>query len=672
MLPPYDYELLLEAWREFIHQQVVLPEVSPYIANSWKRCSTRLNPHRRIQFKKLNPEHLLATQVASFDFISVAQPIMEDIYQYMERSDTVILLTNSAGCVLNLLGDVEMMQVLESFGISAGTLISEGEMGTNAFALSLQERIPVRVAGAEHYLEQFHDLAEAAAPIFDLTGRPLGALGVVNMFYRHHAHTLGLVAAGARAIEVQRQADYLLAEQYSQMAQLNAIVEASSDGMLVVDHDGTIMQINDAATRILGVTRQGVLGRSINEFVEYPGYIDEAINRRDALSDVEINLDLINQGGEKKQINCIISLNYVLSESQNNNRAIRWIITTVRKEKDVRELVQQQVGAQAPLTLDDIPGESAAIKRVQRFVRVSAPAQAGILIRGESGTGKNVLASALHNASPRREGPFLIFGCTSIPHEWVISELMGYDDSLDPRKPGGRPSKFELARGGSIFFQNIDDLPLEAQAVLLNVLDLGIVQRLGSNRPIDIDVRVIASTSANIEKLIAQGNFRADLYYRLSAFEITLPPLRERLEDIPVLVERILARISRQLVRPIILEPGVMELLGRYPWPGNVRELEAVLSRAAVQAGPTGMVGSLLLPSYIHANENPLDVRESLKIEPLYQVEKAVILHAAQACKGNVSEMAKVLGIGRTTVWRRLKEMNIELDEFRYGNPNKR
>ncbi len=300
-------------------------------------------------------------------------------------------------------------------------------------------------------------------------------------------------------------------------------------------------------------------------------------------------------------------------------------------------------------------------------MRVAAPAQASILIRGESGTGKNVLASAIHNASPRRAGAFLIFGCTSIPHEWVVSELLGYDEGLESRKVGGRPSKFELAEGGTMFFQNIDDLPLDAQSILLNVLDLGIMQRLGSERPIKVDVRIIASTSANIEKNIAQGNFRADLYYRLSAFEITLPPLRERLEDIPVLVERILNRVARQLSYELILEPGVMELLMAYDWPGNVRELEAVLGRAAIQSGPSGSVPAYLLPTPIQEGGAAQVIDAKTQVRTFYTLERESLLLAAQACEGNISEMAKLLGIGRTTVWRRLKEMDLDMREYRYG-----
>ena len=654
MLPEFDPVLYLEAWRVFITRQEILPEVNHMVVNSWRRCWGRLNPLKAVELQKLNPELLLAAQVSSFDLISLARPIMEDIYQFIIGSDTVVGLTNGAGYLLDLVGDQDMLGILDAYDIGVGTLISEMEMGTNAFALAIQERMPARVAGAEHYLQRFHELAEAAAPIFDLTGRPLGSLGVFNMSYRYHPHTLGLAVAGARAIEGQHQADYLMAEQNQQTDQLNAIVDASTDGLLVVDRNGILIRMNPAASEITGLSRQTDLGRNITDLVLYPGFINDAVERRDRIHNVEIRMR-----SKGNLINCIISLDYVMS-----GEAILWVIVRLRQEKDVRELVQQQLGAQAPLTLDDIPGNSPGIKRVQRFVKVAAPAQASILIRGESGTGKNVLASAIHNASPRRIGPFLIVGCTSIPHEWVVSELLGYDESVESRKPGGRPSKFELADRGTLFFQNIDDLPLEAQSILLNFLDLGIVQRLGSDRPIEVDVRVIASTSANIEKLIAQGHFRADLYYRLSAFEITLPPVREHMEDIPLLVERIMARLTRQLKKALFLEPKVMELLHTYRWPGNVREMEAVLGRAAIQAGPGGVISPILLPRSIRNQVG--DQMDEINVQPLAEVERDTIIQAAKVCRGNLSEMSKILGISRTTVWRRVKGMDIPIDEYRY------
>jgi transcriptional activator for dhaKLM operon len=649
----YDQSQIAAAWRQFILHQTTSEVINSGVANSWKRCWGRMNPFQVVEIKRLQADHLLATQVQGFDLISIARPVMEDIFQFIEGSDTVVILTNGAGVTLDLLGSPEMLEVVSRLGVAPGAMLTESEMGTNAFALCLYERTPAQVVGAEHYLQEMHDLAAAAAPIFDLSGRPMGAIGLVNFAYRYHPHTLGLAVAGARAVENQRQADYLLAEQHSQLARLNAILEASQDGILVWNSDSILMHINEAALRMLNLSKQNVLGHLRDDVIQVPDFLREAVSRREPVSGVETSLEI---GGQR--INCIVSLQYVTS-----GQALQWLIVTLREVKEVRELVRRQVGAQAPMTLDDMPGNSPAIQRIHRVVRVAAPARASVLILGESGTGKNVLASAIHNASPRWEGPFLIFGCSSIPHEWVVSELLGFDESVGSKRPGGRPSKFELAHGGTLFFQNVDDLPLDAQAILLNYLDLGIIQRLGSERPIQVDVRVIASSSADIEKMIGEGNFRSDLYYRLSSFEITLPPLRERLSDVPLLVARILQRISRQLGRELAIDPAAMELLKTYRWPGNVRELEAVIGRAAVQASPESLIRVEALPAQV---VNYSTSSGGQAIQPLYQIERDTILQAAEACNGNVSEMARQLGVGRTTVWRRIKEMNLSLADYRY------
>jgi transcriptional activator for dhaKLM operon len=399
-----------------------------------------------------------------------------------------------------------------------------------------------------------------------------------------------------------------------------------------------------------------MVGGRIGDFLAFPEFIKEALQKHEPLTDVEAKI----RSGQRS-INCVMSLRFV-----KNTRGLQWVIVTLRQEKDVRQLVQRQVGAQAFLTLEDIPGDSSAIKRVRRMVQTAAAAQASILIRGESGTGKNVLASAIHNESPRRDGPFLILACSSIPNELISRELLGYDEGLSNKRPGGRPGKFELAQGGTLFFQDVDALPLEAQGILLNVIELGIVQRLGSDRPIALDVRVIAATSANMERLVAQGSFRADLYYRLGAFEITIPALRERQKDLPLLVDKILKRLSQQVKRPIEVAPGVSDLLKNYAWPGNVRELEAILGRALIQAGASDVIGPLHLPKFIR---NPINysVMESgsLAVRSLNEIEREAILQSAQICRGNVTEMARILGVGRTTVWRKLKEFDIAVEDFR-------
>ncbi len=648
------------AWKEFIDGQVIPSALSPIIANSWRRSWGHVNLSQKLCIAQLSSEHLLAAQIASFDFISVVRPIMEDIYQCVERSNTSMILVNGAGYVLDLLGDQEMLKVLQQLGIRQGSLLSEEHIGTNALGLALTEQTPVRVVGAEHYHQEFHQLAGAAAPIFDLSGRPLGALGLFTYASNYHAHSLGLVAAGARAIEGQKRSDTLLEEQNNQLAQLNAILSTINDGIAVWNSEHTLIHVNAAASDILGKPVQSLVGKRVEPLFSTSSFVIEAIQQNKHLSDVEISITL-----DERTINCFISLHFVLNKKNNGPQ---WGIATLRTEKDVRRLVQHQIGANAMFTLDDIPGDSVQMQQVRRFVQSAADAEASILVHGEVGTGKNVLANAIHNASRRRDGPFVIFACSSIPNELAINELLGHDESLGPAGLGGRPSKFELAQSGTLFFQDIDALPLEAQSVLLNVLEMGFVQRLGSRRPIEVDVRVIASTHVDMEALIAQGSFRPDLFYRLSTFAILLPPLRERPGDIPLIVDRILHRLSYQLGYSFELGLGIMDVLKRCVWPGNVRELESVLGRAAMQVGPKGVIELTHLPgSIFYVAETPKGPQAQPTVQPLAQIERETILRTTQLCRGNVTQMALALGISRTTLWRKLKEFSIQAKDYRPG-----
>jgi transcriptional activator for dhaKLM operon len=518
--------------------------------------------------------------------------------------------------------------------------------------------MPVQVGGPEHFVKQFHVATGAAAPIFDISGRLLGVLGLVMPIERYHIHSLGLVAAAARAVENQHQSDLLMAEQNSQLTQLNTILSTISDGIMVWNADHMIVQANHAASQMLGLSAASMVGKSARTLFTVPAFVQEAIRQRKPLTDVEAVISV----GER-MISCLISLDFVFQSSEK----LQWIIVTLRSEKKVRKLIQQQVGATASLTLNDIPGEAPQMQRVRNFVRSAAGARASILIRGEVGTGKNALASAVHNASPRCEGPFVVFASSSIPNELVISDLLGYDETVDNQQKSGRPSKFELAQGGTLFFQDVDTLPLEAQAVLFNALELGVVQRLGSQRAVEVEARIIASTSADMETLIAQGSFRPDLYYRLSTFTITLPPLRERPRDIPLVADRILTRFTRQLGYQVSLAPEVMDVFRKYAWPGNIREMEAVLGRAATLTGG-GWIGLEHIPNHVRLMEaNPQTVKPFLQVNvsSLREMERETILLMVQMYRGNVSRMAQVLQISRTTLWRKLKDYGIDPEEYR-------
>ena len=657
---PQDYQQsMLEAWKRFTTNQQLDPIVPPLIAASWRRSRGRVNPNKTVEFTRMGKDHLLASQTASFDLMAIARPVMEDVYQCVQKSGTAILLTNSVGCMLDVLGDDDILDTMHGWGAGLGVILSEETVGTNSIGLALAERMPVQVAGHEHFIRQFHVANGAAAPIFDISGRLLGVLGLVMPIERYHIHSLGMVTAAARAVENQRQSDLLMAEQNSQLGQLNTILSAISDGILVLNAGHMLVHANQAASQMLGMPEQSMLGKPAGALFTVPPFVEDAIERRKPLTDVEGVIQI-----RDRKVSYLISLDFVFQSPDK----LQWIIVTLRSQKKVRKLIQQQVGATASLTLDDIPGDAPQMQRVRSFVRSAAGAEASILIRGEVGTGKNALASAVHNASPRREGPFVIFASASVPTELVMSDLLGYDESIENKRLSGRPSKFELAQGGTLFFQDVDALPLEAQAILINALEIGVVQRLGSQRPVEIDARVIASTSADMEKLISQGAFRPDLYYRLSTFTVTLPPLRERPRDIPLVAERILTRFTRQLGYQVSLAPEAMDVFRKYAWPGNIREMEAVLGRAVTLAGGAGWISLEHIPASVRLMEtNPQAVQSSLqvRISSLREMERETILLMLHMYRGNVSRMAQVLDISRTTLWRKLKAFRIDPQEYR-------
>lgn len=637
----------------FIQTHQVAEYVPPLVAAAWQRCWGVLDPLQKPVLPRLNNTLLLEAQVVAADLLLLARPVMEDLHQYMEGSMTVVLLTNPAGYVLDLLGDAPMLAMLADLGVQVGALLAEAHLGSNALALALRERVPVQLSGAAHYCEAFHPFGMAAAPIFEPSGRLLGAFGVATYAENMHAHSLAMVVAGAHTVEAQRQADLLLGESNTQLAELNAVLNTMEEGILVWDAQQILLHANPAAEQILGLPLKAYLGNPLETYVQLPPFVRTALRNQQDISDVETTLQL-----GQRSLACVVSLRFLRRGTQ-----VQEVIAILRRAEQVRLLVQRQTGLQAAFRLDDFVGESAEIRRVRRQARQAAAAHAPILLRGEPGVGKNLLARAIHQLGQQRDGPFVVFACSSVPHELMLSELLGQHSGS-----AARPSKFELANGGTLYLQDVDSLPLEAQAALLNVLELGLVLRPGSRHPLNVALRVMASCTQPLEQAVAQGSFRADLFYRISPFEIVMPSLRERVSDLPLLADQILRRLGKVHQRSLKLSDEAMALLQAYDWPGNVRELETVLERALVQAGPSQVISPLHLPDFVRLPERRRANLQGLQqVKPLADLEEAAILQAAQACKGNLTKMSELLGVGRTTLWRRLKQMGVSLEMYRRG-----
>ncbi len=308
-----------------------------------------------------------------------------------------------------------------------------------------------------------------------------------------------------------------------------------------------------------------------------------------------------------------------------------------------------------------LPGliaQSPAMQAVLDLVERVAPTDATVLIQGESGTGKEVIAKAVHHASPRAARPFVAVNCGAVPETLLESELFGYVRGAFTGAAGGKLGLFEEAGGGTLFLDEIAEMPATLQVKLLRALQSGEVRRLGATQAATIDVRVLAATNGDLARRISQGSFREDLFYRLNVIQVTLPPLRDRREDIPALAEHFLARAAAKLGRTLRLSPAALERVLRYPWPGNVRELENAIERAAI----------LSRSETVEPDDLPPHVSAGLQLGPspalprqvtLAEAERAHILTTLERFGRNHSGAAEALGIGRTTLWRKLKEYGI-------------
>lgn len=655
---PVQHDRLQCIWRAFMNDgRLDLRDeafLDPAILQSWRRCLPRLDFAARPHPKSLKPSSLQSVLNAQDNLIAVAAPVMEDIHQFIEGSNCAILLADGSACILSVLGDQNAVDTVEKLGLGQGSYWSEGQLGTNALGTVRVNAMPIQVVGEEHYFQVHHRYASTAAPIHDVRGRIIGLLGIVGPAETASSHTLGLVMTAARAIGNQLQTDWYVEEANRHLTEVRTILGSITEGIVAWNELDVISHVNGPAGHILNLNPSSAVGHRVHNVLTLPDSVLEAAAEHRELRDEEMTFSV-----QDHDALCLVNLR----PTYEGHRYIGCLMM-LRPIEHVRRLVHQQLGVEATLSLDDIASSSqtGVMRRVLRQARIAARGTAPVLLRGEGGVGKNHLARAIHNDGLNRDAPFISINCQAIPHELMISELLGHDEGSESRS---RPSKFELASGGTILLDQVEHLSLEMQAVVLHLIETGHVLRLGSPRPIPVDVRLIAATTADLEARVQEGSFISHLYYRFGVFNITIPPLRERAEDIPLLAERFLARITKAHGRAAWIDDEAMSALCKYPWPGNVRELESTLERA-VSHSPDAVIRRQDLPQTVVsgrviAGNGP----QAQPVLTIAEAEREAILRAAHACEGHVTEMAQNLGIGRTTLWRKLKHYEIDIDGFK-------
>lgn len=656
MLPsayPYNRQELEAAWKEFVQRSTItLASLDPAVARSWRYCrDTGLDPCAPPAPPRFDAETIARRRQDRFDLIAIARPFMEDIYQFAGESDMIVYLADEALYILEWLGDAALEETLQDMGVDDGVRLAEEHVGTNAAAMALSEGLPAQVVGPEHFCLAYHSLTDTAAPVHAPTGELMGVIGIVTLEPHSHPHTLSIVMAAARAIENQLQAELSLSEAHQHLAELNMTLQAMSRGILFLDPDGRVTHINASASDILGIPHRPAMGRQLDSLIGLPPELEAAMVQQASMVEKEV----VCQGTDGPRP-CLMGMQ-VLKEG---SRLVGFMLT-LEHVAEARRWAHRVVGTMAHFTFDHILGRDPEMRRVLYYARMIAQSDSTVLLLGESGTGKEMFAQAIHNGSRRADGPFIAINCAAIPRELMASELFGYEGAFAVGEHG-RPGKFELAEGGTIFFDNVDGMPLDIQASLLRVIDTKEVVRLGGTRVIPLDVRIIAaSNSVDLAGEVQRGHFRADLFYRLHVLTLTIPPLRERGNDILLLIAHLLERLGRDLKKTVTLAPEAMAVLQSYHWPGNVRELENVLERAM------HMVES----DRLTVEHLPIELRAATiggtdeAVLTLQEAERQAIIRAGRALRGNHTRMADALGIGRTTLWRKMKEFNLSSDSFR-------
>ena len=326
----------------------------------------------------------------------------------------------------------------------------------------------------------------------------------------------------------------------------------------------------------------------------------------------------------------------------------------VRVNRKLEERLDKRFG------FEGIIGNSESLRKVIELCRQIAETDVSVLITGENGTGKELIAQALHENSLRRNRPLVPLNCAALSPQLVESELFGHEKGAFTGANFQKKGRFEFSDRGTLFLDEVGDIPLETQVKLLRVLEDGEITRVGSNKPVKVDVRLISATNSDIETLIKEGSFREDLYYRLKVVTVHLPPLRERRQDIPLLLNHFISEFSQAHKKPVReIEREAVNILSSYAWPGNVRELKHVVENmVVVSQGPVLSVGNL--PENIHQGEerSSVDVHSLLGV-PLKEVEEVLIKATLEQVGGNRQEAARILGIGERTMYRKLKEYGL-------------
>ena len=541
--------------------------------------------------------------------------------------------------------------------------MAEGSWGTNAVALAMAQRSAALCVGFEHYLAAAHPLAAVASPFYlpdGTVGGYLALLGVlpeIDVFQLRP--TLDLLLRSLD-YEIRLKRSKSLHDQLK--SQLKRVFKEDNKPMVMLNRDGYIRQINPAALKLFGLEGKVVDEKNLERLAVFKPKIKEvaqsAIPCAGAAMEIKVARRVLDVNYER------VPLFSDTDEFLGSN--------IIFHEKSERVSLKNDSASEAKYRFDDILGRTRAISAAKELAMKVAASSVNVLLTGPSGTGKEMFAHSIHNASDREEHPFVAINCAAIPREIAESELFGYaPGSFTGASREGKIGKLEAADQGTVFLDEIGDMPLELQAKLLRLLEQRCIARIGGRKDIPVNIRVIAATNRDLPELVDKGEFREDLYYRLNVSTITLPSLADCRDDIPELALSFINYFNESMGKKVQgLSPDVLERFKGYSWPGNIRELRNAIEFSVMISDGEDLISWKDLPGQLRmtllyrepSSDTPQQRHDPLRQERqgVEESEKQLYQKALLMANGNRSEAANVLNVGRSTLYRKLRKYKLE------------
>ena len=637
--------VVVQAWDRLVTSSFVDTSLlRKEVALSWERClGNHVSTSKGIS--TIKDIDVLIKREENERLRCAAMPHMEQLYEAIKGKGYVVILTDPLGVILDIFGDKRMQSLAESLNVVPGSDNSEKAIGTTAPGISLVRGTPIQIHAHEHFCQLYHNWSCSAAPIFDSHGQLLGSLDVSNVDpYNHPQLMLDLVNMTGKNIEMEFHFRELNRQYSRSFHYFNTVVEELSEPMVFFDEKGNIRHLNQKAQTLIGASGTNAEGAKYDAVIANYGKLIQNLQKGQPWTEVQFDTPA-------GQIGVEAHLRQILGE----NKEPMGVVGSLKKKGTVEN------GKSLRYTFEDFVSCNSNVAAVIEQASTVAAMDYTVLIEGESGTGKEILAQAIHNGSPRKNEPFIAINCAALPRELIQSELFGYEQgAFTGANRGGKAGKFELAEGGTIFLDEIGDMPMEAQANLLRVLQEKSITRIGGLRSVPVDVRVIAATNKDLLKQSKAGLFREDLYYRIGVINLNIPPLRQRPDDIELLLDFLIDRCPKKHLscKKVIFSEAALRILKGYTWPGNVREMEnAVISMLSMLKGDT--IQPQHLPPRIPLEVGFFEAGESEA--GLLGAEKQCILTALEENDGNISRAAKALHVSRATVYRKIRKYSIRM-----------